>query len=66
VNETLAQHYSADILQSIDTDHSEFLQRIGCRLIFLPSGATLSQNLQTAPGAMVFGKLLTDGVTRFR
>jgi hypothetical protein len=43
-----------------------FLNRIGMRLIYLPSGSTLSTPLQTAPGAMVHGKLLSGGVTRFR
>jgi len=43
-----------------------FLQRLGMRLIYLPSGATLPQPLRTAPGAMVYGILLLNGVTRFR
>jgi vesicle-fusing ATPase len=54
------------VLDRIDSDHESFLRRIGCRLIALPSGETLSTNLQTPPGAMVYGKLLMGGVTRYR
>ena len=45
---------------------TDFLSRIGCRLILLPSGQSLRDNIQTAPGAMVYGKLLYGGVTRYR
>jgi hypothetical protein len=62
VNTTL----HSTVLDRIDTTHESFLQRIGCRLIALPSGETLSTNLQTPPGAMVYGKLLMGGVTRYR
>ena len=47
-------------------DRDEFLRRIGCRVISLPSGQSLNRNLQSPPGAMVFGKLLRGGVTRYR
>lgn len=40
--------------------------RLGLRLIYLPSGDALQQPLQTAPGGMIYGKLLKGGVTRFR
>ncbi|CAB9515427.1 AAA ATPase forming ring-shaped complexes [Seminavis robusta] len=53
-------------LQAIDSTRDEFLERIGCRLIVLPSGASLNQPLKAPPGAMVYGKLLLGGVTRFR
>lgn len=46
--------------------HKAFLNRIGMRLIYLPTKRTLSTPLQTAPGAMVYGALLSGGVTRFR
>jgi vesicle-fusing ATPase len=62
VNTTL----HSTVLDRIDSDHESFLRRIGCRLIALPSGETLSTNLQTPPGAMVYGKLLMGGVTRYR
>ncbi len=45
---------------------TDFLSRIGCRLILLPSGKSLENNIQTPPGAMVYGKLLYGGVTRYR
>ena len=45
---------------------TDFLSRIGCRLILLPSGRSLQTNIQTPPGAMVYGKLLYGGVTRYR
>ena len=62
VNTTL----HSTVLDRIDSDHESFLRRVGCRLIALPSGETLSTNLQTPPGAMVYGKLLMGGVTRYR
>ena len=45
---------------------ADFLSRIGCRLILLPSGKSLRDNIQTPPGAMVYGKLLYGGATRYR
>lgn len=53
-------------LESIDSTREEFLSRIGMRMIMLPSGSTLTHNLRAPPGAMVYGKLLLGGVTRFR
>ena len=41
--------------------------RVGCHLLALPSGATLTQNLRTPPpGGLVFGTLLWGGATRYR
>lgn len=45
---------------------ADFLSRIGCRMVLLPSGSSLRDNIQTPPGAMVYGKLLYGGVTRYR
>ncbi|GAX14842.1 hypothetical protein FisN_29Lh050 [Fistulifera solaris] len=45
---------------------SGFLQRVACHLILLPSGSVLTQSLQSPAGAMIHGKLLQGGVTRFR
>lgn len=45
---------------------ADFLSRIGCRMVLLPSGKNLQDNFQTPPGAMVYGKLLYGGVTRYR
>ena len=44
----------------------DFLSRIGCRLVLLPSGQSLRDNIKTPPGSMVYGKLLYGGVTRYR
>lgn len=54
------------VLEKIDCCFEEFLPRISCRLIALPSGSTLQVPLRTTPGAIVYGKLLAGGVTRFR
>lgn len=53
-------------LERIDSTRDEFLGRIGCRLILLPSGEELRHPLRTPPGAMAYGKLLYGGITRFR
>lgn len=53
-------------LNEITSDRNDFLQRIGCRLIILPSGSSLTRPLRAPPGAMIYGKLLLGGVTRFR
>ena len=57
---------TATDLQRIQQSRTEFLNRIGCRLILLPSGGTLARNLREEPGAMVYGKLCFGGVTRYR
>lgn len=62
VNRTL----TLKALEQVEQDSAEFLSRIACRLILLPSGSTLQKNIQTAPGAMVYGKQLYGGSTRFR
>ena len=53
-------------LEQVEQSSEEFLARIACRLILLPSGCTLQSNIRTAPGAMVYGKQLYGGSTRFR
>ncbi|GAX21615.1 hypothetical protein FisN_29Hh050 [Fistulifera solaris] len=45
---------------------SDFVQRVACHLILLPSGSMLQQSLQSPAGTMIHGKLLQGGVTRFR
>jgi vesicle-fusing ATPase len=52
--------------ERVGQSRTEFLSRIGCRFILLPSGTSLKDNLRTAPGAMVYGKLCYGGVTRYR
>jgi vesicle-fusing ATPase len=44
----------------------EFLSRLACRLILLPSGASLQRPLREPPASIIYGKLLYGGVTRFR
>ena len=62
VNETIT---SVDLERVCQSDE-EFLSRIALRLFVLPSGSSLANNLRTEPGAMVYGKLLYGGVTRYR
>lgn len=60
----------AALRQHTDQTRDEFLSRIGCRLILLPSGASLLQGnsspLTEPPASIVYGKLLYGGVTRSR
>ena len=67
-NETLLSTQSKETLEWTDygTEPSEFLSRIGCRLVILPSGAPLDSTLTEAPGSMIYGKLLFGGVSRYR
>lgn len=53
-------------LDLLDTTREEFLRRLGCRLLLLPSGAELKAPLVEPTGALNFGKLLYGGVTRYR
>ena len=50
----------------LDVTRQQFLDRLGCRLILLPSGGELRHPLQTPTGGIVYGKLLYGGVKRFR
>jgi hypothetical protein len=45
---------------------SEFLNRLGCKLILLPSGQSMQGCLSEPNGSLIFGKLLYGGVTRYR
>jgi len=53
-------------LQHIDQKREDFLSRLGCRIILLPSGATLSSPLTEPSASIIYGKLLYGGVTRYR
>jgi hypothetical protein len=53
-------------LSRIDTSQADFLSRLACRLILLPSGAALDHPLTEPPASLVYGKLLYGGVTRGR
>ena len=48
------------------TSRTQFLNRIICRLILLPSGMALSEPLWEPPASLVYGKLLYGGVSRYR
>ena len=61
-NSSLTDEY----LTLLGMTRKAFLERMGCRLILLPSGASLSDSLVEATGGMIYGKLLYGGVTRYR
>jgi vesicle-fusing ATPase len=50
----------------IEQTRLTFLSRLGCRLILLPSGSTLTEPLIEPPASLIYGKLLYGGVTRYR
>lgn len=52
--------------EMIEQSRSQFLSRMGARLILLPSGTSLSKPLWEPPASLIFGKLLYGGVTRYR
>ena len=58
--------YLNESLQKIETTREELFERIGLRLITLPSGKALQDTIRTPPGAMVYGKLLYGGAKRYR
>jgi len=54
-------------LERVDLeDRSELLDRVGLRMILLPSGSSLNSPIRTPAGAMAYGKILFGGATRFR
>ena len=53
-------------LELIDQTRTQFLDRMVCRIILLPSGTALSKPLWEPPASLVYGKLLFGGVTRYR
>lgn len=57
---------SALFLPHIDQMPDEFLSRLGCRMIVLPSGTSLDIPLTEPSSSIVYGKLLYGGVTRAR
>ena len=61
-NETI----SNENLDLIGISRMEFLERLGCRLILLPSGASLQQPFTEPTSTIIYGKLLYGGVTRYR
>ena len=53
-------------LDLIETSRTQFLSRMGARLILLPSGSSLSRPLLEPPASLIYGKLIYGGVTRYR
>jgi vesicle-fusing ATPase len=62
-NTTISNYANLELL---DLKRSEFLSRLGCRLVLLPSGAALSTPLWETPASLIYGKLLYGGVSRYR
>ena len=60
------QSISKEALDMIDTNEGEFYSRIGCKLYLFPSGSELKSPIVESTGAIIFGKLLYGGVTRYR
>jgi len=60
------QTVSGKDMERIELDRAEFLSRLKCRLILLPSGTALSSSLSEPPASIIYGKLLYGGVTRYR
>jgi vesicle-fusing ATPase len=61
-NQTISDHN----LELIGIGRTEFLERLGCRLVLLPSGASLLQPFTEPVSSIIYGKLLYGGVTRYR
>jgi vesicle-fusing ATPase len=61
-NETV----TAQALKHLNIPREDFFGRISCKLILLPSGANLKYPMVETTGAILFGKLLYGGVTRYR
>jgi vesicle-fusing ATPase len=57
---------SDETLDLLQTPRSVFLNRIGCRLLLFPSGASLTKPLTEPPASIIYGKLLYGGITRSR
>lgn len=73
LREAIQIHYDDTLCDSGSSSKSEdsgdndsIVNRVACRLVVLPSGESLTHNLQSPPGTMVFGTLLLGGVTRYR
>ena len=62
----VSNYITEDMLSTIRTNQKDFLSRIECKLILLPSGAELQFPLMEKTGSILFGKLLYGGVSRYR
>ena len=66
IRQAVSMYISDDDLAWIKSERDEFLERVGCRVMVLPSGKELEHSIRTPAGAMAFGKLLFGGVSRYR
>ena len=62
----VGQTLPAATYELIDQPQDTFLERVGCRLILLPSGASLPTPLREKPASIIMGKLLYGGAIRSR
>ena len=63
--DSINQSTSAVLLERTDQRRKEFLSRMQCRLLLLPSGGC-TKALSEPTDSVIFGKLLYGGVSRFR
>ena len=66
LRELASAFISDEKLALLDSKRDEWLNRLGCRLIMLPSGAELKYPLKVPNGGIAYGKLLFGGVKRYR
>ena len=57
------QKFGLNKMQKLRTD---FLNRLQCQLMLIPSGQSMNGGLFEPAGSLTFGKLLYGGVTRYR
>ncbi|KAL7534075.1 hypothetical protein ACHAXR_007334 [Thalassiosira sp. AJA248-18] len=60
---TATATFGSNKMQQLRTD---FLNRLQCQLVLLPSGQSMQGGLFEPAGSLTFGKLLYGGVTRYR
>jgi len=61
-NKTVSDHD----LNVIGSSREEFLNRMGCQIILLPSGSSFNNSLSQPSGSIIFGKLLYGSATQYR
>ena len=67
VSQSLREIANATLTSTDDLNsNEEFLDRLGCHLILLPSGTSLSSPLREPPATISYGTVLYGGVTRYR
>ena len=67
LREIATNYISDEKLALLDSKRDTWLNRLGCRLVLLPSGSALKYPLKVpSTGGVAYGKLLYGGVKRFR